>query len=54
MAVEITPDNQIVSVTGRWNTCAGDTGDFITEEDLKSILGKENYNKLFCKSTENH
>lgn len=53
MAVEITPDNQIASVTSRWNTYAGDTGDFITGEDLKSILGKEKYNKLLCESAEN-
>ena len=37
-----------------WNTCAGDTGDLITEDELKSILGMENYNKLLCKPTENH
>ena len=34
-------------MTSRWNTYAGDKGDFIIEEDLKSILGKENYGNLF-------
>ena len=48
IAVEITRENKIASVTSRWNTYAGDTGDFITEENLKSILGIDNYRKLFC------
>ncbi|MDE5809007.1 MAG: hypothetical protein K2H59_01840 [Muribaculaceae bacterium] len=51
IAVEISPENEIVSITSRWNTCAGDTGDFITEDKLKSTLGMENFNKLFCKPT---
>lgn len=54
IAVEVSPENKIVSITSRWNTCAGDTGNFITEDELKSILGMENYNKLFCKPAENH
>lgn len=54
IAVEVTPDNQIASITSRWNTCACDTGDFITVNELKSILGTENYNKLLCKPAENH
>ena len=54
IAVEVTPDNQIASITSRWNTCAGDTGDFITVIELKSILGTENYTKLLCKPAENH
>lgn len=54
IAVEVSPENKIVSITSRWNTCSGDTSDFITEEELKSILGMENYNKLLCKPTENH
>lgn len=54
IAVEVTPDNQIASITSRWNTCAGDTGDFITVNGLKSILGIENYTKLLGKPTENH
>lgn len=54
IAVEVTPENKIASVTSRWNTYAGDNGDFITEYELKSILGTENYTKLFCKPAENH
>ena len=54
IAVEVSPENKIVSITSRWNTCSGDTGNFITEDELKSILGMENYNKLFCKRAENH
>ena len=54
IAVEVSPENKIVSITSRWNACAGDTGDFITEEELKSILGMDNYNKLLCKHAENH
>ncbi len=54
IAVEVDSENKIVSITSRWNTCADDTGDFITENELKSILGIENYNKLLCKPTENH
>lgn len=54
IAVEVTPDNQIASITSRWNTCAGDTGGFITVIELKSILGTENYTKLLCKPAENH
>ena len=54
IAVEVSPENKIVSITSRWNTCSGDTGDFITKGELKSILGMENYRKLFCKPAENH
>lgn len=53
IAVEVTPENKIASVTSRWNTYAGDTGDFITEEELKSVLGIDNYCRLFCESAEN-
>ena len=54
IAVEVSPENKIVSITSRWNTCVGDTGDFITEDELKSILGMENYNKLLSIPNENH
>ena len=54
IAVEVSPENKIVSITSRWNTCSGDTGDFITKGELKSILGMENYRKLLCKPAENH
>lgn len=53
IAVEVTPDNQIASITSRWNTYAGDTGDFITVDELKSILGIENYSKLFYRTIKN-
>ena len=52
IAVELTPDNKIASITSRWNTAAGDTGNFITEDELKTILGLENYNKMLCKHAE--
>lgn len=54
IAIEVTPENKIASVTSRWNTYAGNTGGFLTEQELKSILGIENYNKLLCKPTKNH
>lgn len=54
IAVEVTPDNRIASITSRWNTCADDSGHFITKEELIAILGKANYDKILCKSTENH
>lgn len=38
IAVEMTPDNEIASVTSRWNTCASDTGNFFSAEELKEIL----------------
>lgn len=49
IAVEVTPENKIASVTSRWNTCAGDTGDFLFPENLRKVLGEENFNKLFSK-----
>ncbi|MBD5290079.1 MAG: hypothetical protein HDS26_05265 [Bacteroides sp.] len=51
IAVEVSPENKIVSITSRWNTCGGDTGKFIAEDELKYILGVGNYNALFCKNT---
>lgn len=53
IAVEVTPENKIASVTSRWNTCAGDAGDFLSPKDLRKALGETNFNKLFSKSTEN-
>ncbi|MBD5344892.1 MAG: hypothetical protein HDR83_04935 [Bacteroides sp.] len=47
IAVEVTPDNRIASVTSRWNTCAGDTGDFLSPDELQRVLGESNYKKLF-------
>lgn len=48
IAVEVSPENKIASVTSRGNTYAGDTGGFLTEQELKSILGIDNYRRLFC------
>ena len=53
IAVEITPENKIASVTSRWNTCACDTGDFLSSEDLRKALGENNFNKLFNNPVEN-
>ena len=53
IAVEMTPENKIASVTGRWNTCAGDTGEVLSPEELRRVLGEENFNKLFSKFTKN-
>ena len=52
-AVEVTPDNRIASITSRWNTCAGNTEFFISEEELLRILGEKNYQKLFIKRFNN-
>lgn len=46
IAVEMTPDNKVASVTSRWNTCAGDTENFLSPEELPKVLGEENYKKL--------
>lgn len=54
IAVEISPENEIVSVTSRWNTCAADVkGHYLTPEQLCSLLGDENYAKLFVHKSEN-
>lgn len=46
IAVEVSPQGEIVSVTSRWNTCSGDTGDFLSVMELKQILG-DKYAELF-------
>lgn len=48
IAVEVTPDNKIASITSRWNTYTEDSGNFITGEELKKILGGANYDKMLC------
>ena len=48
VAVEVSPGNEIVSVTSRWNECAENSGDFIPREELKKILG-EKYYELYKK-----
>lgn len=45
IAVEMSADNKIVSVTSRWNECGENSGNFLSESRLKDILG-EAYNKL--------
>ncbi|MDE6057852.1 MAG: hypothetical protein K2F93_07530 [Muribaculaceae bacterium] len=47
IAVEVTPDHQISSITSRWNTCGEESEHFISEQELRTILGEENYKKLF-------
>lgn len=48
IAVEVTHDNKIASITSRWNTYTEDSGNFITEEELKKILGEADYDKMLC------
>lgn len=48
IAVEVTPENEIASITSRWNTRAGNSGNFIKEDELGMVLGEENFGKLFC------
>lgn len=63
IAVEVLPDNKIISVTSRWNTCSDDKGEFISESQLKEILGdklkelyvkEENITKEYSQPKENH
>lgn len=54
IAVEVTLENRIASITSRWNTYAGDKVNFITEDELKAILGEANCDKIFGHSTYNH
>ena len=37
----------IASVTSRWDTYAGDSGAFLSNDELRNILGDSNFNKLF-------
>ena len=46
IAVELSSDNKIISVTSRWNENGENSGSFLTESELKDILG-ELYNELF-------
>ena len=41
IAVEVSPDNEIVSVTSRWNECSENSGKFLSESQLKEILGNK-------------
>ena len=46
IAVEMSPDNKIVSVTSRWNNCSYNHNYFLLPEELKEIL-KEKFEELF-------
>ena len=45
IAVEMSPENEIVSVTSRWNECSENSGSFLTKDELQKILG-EKYEEL--------
>lgn len=47
IAVEVTPENKIASVTSRWNSYANDNGYFLSPEELRSVIGEVNFKKLF-------
>ena len=46
IAVEVSAENKIVSVTSRWNESGENSGNFLTENRLRDLLGKS-YNELF-------
>lgn len=46
IAVEMSPDNKIVSVTSRWNNCSNNPNYFLSPDELKDIL-KEKFEELF-------
>ena len=46
IAVEVSAGNKIVSVTSRWNESGENSGNFLTENRLRDLLGKS-YNELF-------
>ena len=39
IAIEVSPENEIVSVTSRWNECSENSGKFLSEDQLKEFLG---------------
>lgn len=39
IAIEMSPDNEIISVTSRWNEYGEKSGNFLTESQLKELLG---------------
>lgn len=53
ISVEVSPANEIVAVTSRWNSFAPDAGHFLTKEQLQSILGDKEYAKLFDHKSQN-
>lgn len=52
IAVEVTPDNEIASVTSRWNTCDSTSRMFLSRDKLREVLGQANFCKLFSKPEE--
>ena len=48
IAVELSSDNKIISVTSRWNENGENSENFLTENQLKDLLG-ESYNELFIR-----
>lgn len=48
LQLKLPPINKIASITSRWNTYTEDSGNFITEEELKKILGEADYDKMLC------
>lgn len=46
IAVEMSPENKIVSVTSRWNNCSNNPNYFLSPDELKEIL-KEKFEELF-------
>ena len=45
IAIEVSPEKEIVSVTSRWNECYENSGNFLTETQLKELLG-DKYHSL--------
>ncbi len=54
IAVEVSSDNKIVSISSRWNTYAEDGGYFLTEEELRSLIGNKEFAKLLDKGAKNY
>ncbi len=54
IAVEVSSDNEIVSISSRWNTYAEDGGHFLTEEQLRLLLHDKEFVKLFCHTIDNY
>lgn len=54
IAVEVSSDNEIVSISSRWNTYAEDGGHFLTGEQLSNLIGDKEFSKLLDYGHENH
>lgn len=53
ISIEVSPDDEIVSITSQWNKFSPDDGHFLTKEQLQSVLGAKEYDKLFHHRAEN-